>query len=110
MGTMNRLKANTTISLNINRTLQNLSILIENQGRINFGDFIEDRKGIFDQVILRNKILSPWKMTAYPLNYTSWISSIKSVENVNSVKLPAFYKIQFTLPVCHSIKPSIDKQ
>lgn len=38
-------------------------------------------------------------MTAYPLNDTSWISSIKSVENVNSVKLPAFYKTQFTLPV-----------
>jgi len=41
---MNRLKANTTISLNINRSVQNLSILIENQGRINYGDFIEDRK------------------------------------------------------------------
>ncbi|XP_060873591.1 beta-galactosidase-like [Metopolophium dirhodum] len=99
VGTMNRLKANTTISLNINRTVQNLSILIENQGRMNFGDLIEDRKGIFDQVILGNKILSPWKMTAYPLNGTLWISSIKSVENVNSVKLPAFYKTQFTLTV-----------
>jgi len=43
---MNRLKANTTISLNINRTVQKLSILIENQGRINYGDFIEDRKVI----------------------------------------------------------------
>lgn len=43
---MNRLKANTTISLNINRSVQNLSILIENQGRINYGDFIEDRKVI----------------------------------------------------------------
>lgn len=38
-------------------------------------------------------------MTAYPLNDTSWISSVKPVENVNSVKLPAFYKTQFTLPV-----------
>lgn len=43
---MNRLKANTTISLNINHSVQNLSILIENQGRINYGDFIEDRKVI----------------------------------------------------------------
>lgn len=43
---MNRLKGNTTISLNINRSVQNLSILIENQGRINYGDFIEDRKVI----------------------------------------------------------------
>jgi len=34
------------MSLNINRSVQNLSILIENQGRINYGDFIEDRKVI----------------------------------------------------------------
>lgn len=98
VGTMNRLKGNTTISLNINRSVQNLSILIENQGRINYGDFIEDRKGIFDQVFLGNKTLSPWKMTAYPLNETSWISSIKTVENIETIQLPAFYKTQFTLP------------
>lgn len=46
VGTMNRLNGNTTISLNISRSVQNLTILIENQGRINFGDFIEDRKVI----------------------------------------------------------------
>jgi len=56
---MNRLKANTTISLNINRTVQNLSILIENQGRINFGDFIEDRKVI----IADNKLFYSWSET-----------------------------------------------
>lgn len=56
MGTMNRLKANTTMSLNINRTVQNLSILIENQGRINYGDFIEDRKVI----IVDNKLFYLW--------------------------------------------------
>lgn len=45
VGTMNRLKANTTMFLNIsNDSNQKLSILIENQGRINYGDFIEDRK------------------------------------------------------------------
>jgi len=35
---------NTPISLNIHSTVQKLSILIENQGRINFGSFLEDRK------------------------------------------------------------------
>lgn len=44
VGTMSRLKGNTTISLNISSSVQNLSILVENQGRINYGDFIEDRK------------------------------------------------------------------
>jgi len=54
---MNRLKGNTTISLNINRSVQNLSILIENQGRINYGDFIEDRKVI----IADNKLFYLWQ-------------------------------------------------
>lgn len=45
VGTMNRLKGNTTILLNLKKhSAQKLSILIENQGRINYGDFIEDRK------------------------------------------------------------------
>jgi beta-galactosidase len=52
VGTMNRLKGNTTISLNIDRSIQNLSILIENQGRINYGDFIEDRKVIIILIVI----------------------------------------------------------
>lgn len=43
---MNRLKDNTTISLTIDSSVKKLSILIENQGRINYGDFLEDRKVI----------------------------------------------------------------
>jgi len=37
-------------------------------------------------------------MTSYPLNDTSWISSIKSVDDVKNVRLPAFYITKFTLP------------
>lgn len=38
--------------------------------------------------------LGPWKMIAYPLNETSWLSK---VEPQDSAILPAFYKTQFTL-------------
>lgn len=41
---MDRSNVNTSISLNINPSVKKLSILIENQGRINYGDFLEDRK------------------------------------------------------------------
>lgn len=34
-------------------------------------------------------------MTAHPLNETSWLIPIEPVENI---RLPAFYKTQFTLP------------
>lgn len=40
----NRIHENTPIRLNINETVQKLSILIENQGRISYGNYIEDRK------------------------------------------------------------------
>jgi len=32
------------INLNVNKSVEKLSILVENQGRINYGSFIEDRK------------------------------------------------------------------
>ncbi|XP_025209097.1 beta-galactosidase-like isoform X2 [Melanaphis sacchari] len=86
---------NTPVSLNINNTVQKISILIENQGRINYGSFMEDRKGIFEPVTLGNYVLGPWKMIAYPLNETSWLSTI---EPQKYAVLPAFYKTQFTLP------------
>lgn len=96
VGTMNRSKGNTTILLNLKKhSAQKLSILIENQGRINYGDFIEDRKGILGHVLLDNEKVGPWKMIAHPLNETSWLSSIKPVENV---QVPAFYRTEFTLP------------
>ncbi|XP_060842334.1 beta-galactosidase-like [Rhopalosiphum padi] len=86
---------NIPVRLNINSTVQKLSILIENQGRINVGKYLEDRKGIFEPVTLGNHILGPWKMIAYPLNETSWLSTIKPQKHV---VLPAFYKTTFTLP------------
>ncbi|XP_022174724.1 beta-galactosidase-like isoform X2 [Myzus persicae] len=86
---------NLPVSLNINSTVQKLSILIENQGRINLGNGIEDRKGIFEPVILGDHVLGPWKMIPYPLNETSWLSTI---EPRKYAVLPAFYKTTFTLP------------
>ncbi|KAE9533167.1 hypothetical protein AGLY_009595 [Aphis glycines] len=87
---------NIPVSLNINSKVQKLSILIENQGRlINYRNSLGDKKGIFEPVKLGNHVLGPWKMIAYPLNETSWFSTI---EPRKSVVLPAFYKTTFTLP------------
>ncbi|KAL4148356.1 hypothetical protein QTP88_002620 [Uroleucon formosanum] len=86
---------NLPVSLNINSTVQKISILIENQGRINLGNEIEDRKGIFEPVTLGDHVLGPWKMIPYPLNETSWLSNIEPTKNT---VLPSFYKTTFTLP------------
>ncbi|XP_050429419.1 beta-galactosidase-like [Adelges cooleyi] len=95
VGVMSRVKGNTTMSITIKSTNEKLTILVENQGRVNYGNFFEDRKGIIDPVTLNNLTLGPWKMIAHPLNETSWVSLI---EPVQSVQLPAFYKTTFVLP------------
>ncbi|XP_020581189.1 beta-galactosidase 8 [Phalaenopsis equestris] len=44
----------------------NLLILVENMGRINYGPYIYDRKGILSSVVLDGDILHGWKL--YPIS------------------------------------------
>lgn len=44
-----------------------LFILVENMGRVNYGPYIYDRKGILSDVILDGSILHSWKM--YPISF-----------------------------------------
>lgn len=46
-----------------------LEVLVENQGRVNYGPGIHDRKGIIGDVLLNGRILKDW--TSRPLRLTS---------------------------------------
>jgi beta-galactosidase len=64
------------ISLNANSTLD---ILVENGGRINFGkDFIYDRKGITDSVLLNNEELKGWENYSLPLSNPTSLKKSKT--------------------------------
>ena len=45
-----------------------LEILVEGMGRINYGQFMIDRKGITDRVTLNNMTLMNWDITQYPMD------------------------------------------
>ncbi|KAI5729804.1 hypothetical protein M8J76_006816 [Diaphorina citri] len=77
---------------------QKLSILVENMGRINYGSYLHDPKGILSEVLLDSKSLSPWSMTQYPLSNLSWIDTAPAS---NTTKLPVFYTATFTLNAEH---------
>ena len=47
---------------------QQLSVLVENQGRICYGPHLADRKGILGNVTLGGKVLTDWRMTTLPLD------------------------------------------
>jgi beta-galactosidase len=71
-----------------------IDILVENNGRINYGSFLTDnRQGITQKVSLNNKEVFNWKMYGFPF---SKLNNIKySAKKVTGQ--PALYKGAFTL-------------
>ena len=95
-------------SLQLNSTSPNavLDILVENNGRINYGPFLTDnRQGITEKVTLDGVELTGWKMYKFPfssvvgLKYISANSTITSGwhTTIYPTNQPAIYKGSFTL-------------
>ncbi|XP_030064613.1 beta-galactosidase-1-like protein isoform X2 [Microcaecilia unicolor] len=82
-----------------------LDILVENMGRINFGESFNDFKGLVDNITLGSYILNNWEM--YSLNIDTLISAgwpekwqhmrHPKKKGVNST-VPAFYSGTFLVP------------
>lgn len=73
-----------------------LDILVENNGRINYGPYLTDnRKGITEAVILNGQELLGWKMYKFPLNSTSGFKYITS--NGEAIQQPVLYRGTFSL-------------
>ncbi|OAY79034.1 Beta-galactosidase 8 [Ananas comosus] len=76
-----------------------LFIMVENMGRINYGPYIYDRKGILSAVTVDGSILQRWKH--YPITFDGLgnLSRLKSMSEE-----PAFYEAHFTLDPENEIK------
>ncbi|XP_037946406.1 beta-galactosidase-like [Teleopsis dalmanni] len=61
-----------------------LQILVENQGRINFGQ-LNDFKGIISDVTLDKTILSNWNMTKFPLESYEDIRNFIELESLQQI-------------------------
>ncbi|XP_036229202.2 beta-galactosidase [Bactrocera oleae] len=91
-----------------------LQLLVENQGRINFGP-VTDFKGITSNVMLDKDILTNWTMTKYPLESIADIETLIALVNADDVNIirrfheekrgsilsngPTIYYGQLTIPV-----------
>ncbi|XP_058780617.1 beta-galactosidase 17-like [Vicia villosa] len=102
----------------------NLYILVENMGRVNYGPFIFDRKGILSSVYLDENRVLGWKMTPIPLHnlnevpnynpitqatysaFSEISTSRKRLMNTseNTSKEPAFYSGHFFIDQSSQIK------
>ncbi|XP_076643332.1 beta-galactosidase [Halictus rubicundus] len=77
---------------------QKLKLLIENQGRQNYGKGLRDFKGV-SEVTLNNVPLTNWKMTGYRLDDVSVIKSQPTItlENGSLRKGPVILRGTFTI-------------
>ncbi|KAF8777677.1 beta-galactosidase-like [Argiope bruennichi] len=79
---------------------QKIEILVENQGRICSGYYINDRKGIFQNVTLGSQMLVNWTMTPIVMDSDSieqiggWKNNMKKE---NPVSVPSIYIGSFTI-------------
>jgi beta-galactosidase len=70
-----------------------LRILVENMGRINYGNLLVDRKGITDAVMLERQILYGWKIYPLPLADLSRLDFTKE----SGSPCPSFYRGNFAV-------------
>ncbi|KAG8231348.1 hypothetical protein J437_LFUL012258 [Ladona fulva] len=90
---------------------QKIRILVENQGRINYGTKINEHKGIVSNVTLGGKIVKGWTMYRLPFNDTSLLDKYvdetitlsqgqprEACINDAGFKIPSLYMGFFTLP------------
>lgn len=71
-----------------------LDILVENNGRINYGPYLTDnRKGIIGRVVVNGKEITNWKMYGFPFKN---LNGIKFTNKIPSAQ-PILYKGNFTL-------------
>ena len=76
-------------------TPYNVSIVVENMGRVCYGTFINDSKGILDTVTLSGKPFDKWLSQSVPLNDTTKIP-FKTITDYKDLKSSvAFFKGYF---------------
>ncbi|KAJ0180433.1 hypothetical protein K1T71_003837 [Dendrolimus kikuchii] len=95
-GIISRMHQKHTLQL-VSRVGSTLSLLVENQGRVDHGIGLRDHKGILSHVIYSFNVIldGPWKITGYPLhsvnfNYTA--------NKKHIARGPIIYEGLFTLP------------
>jgi beta-galactosidase len=92
-GSLDRRVQQSRISTDLPNESNTLDILVENLGRINFGQkLLDDRKGITESVKLGGRDLSRWEMYSLPMENVATLQFSKGHN-----RGPAFYRGTFSL-------------
>lgn len=94
LGLLERNHPDKTLRVTIPAEGAQLDILVENMGRVNFGPYLLDRKGILGGVTLDNRYIFDWE--AFPLPLTN-LSNLTFAPVTTALSTPAFYRTTFTV-------------
>jgi beta-galactosidase len=94
-GTVERDVEGEKIMVSVPREGIQLDILVENCGRINYGPYLKDFKGITQGVRLNNQFLFGWKNYSLPMNNLDMLQ-YQEISNIKE-NSPAFYKGYFNV-------------
>ncbi|XP_066207042.1 beta-galactosidase [Saccopteryx leptura] len=98
------------VTLNITgRAGATLDLLVENMGRVNYGQFINDRKGLISNLTLNSSVLTDW--TIFPLDIEDAVRHLEGwhgddrscrgeacAHSPSNYTLPTFYVGNFSIP------------
>lgn len=90
VGTIERWDPETKVSFDVPKDGVKLGILVENMGRINYGSYMKDRKGITEGVRFGYQFLFDWTIRTLPLEDLSGLKFEAGNENIPIG--PAFHK------------------
>lgn len=89
VGLVDRISGKSTLEVEITEKETKLQIIVENMGRINYGPFLVDFKGITEGVRLGNQFLFDW--TVYPLPLTD-LSQLSFSNQATKEEHPYFHR------------------
>lgn len=95
VGRLDRRYNQSSLDVELTTTPAKLEILVENTGRVNYGQDIQhNRKGITEKVVLGDKELKNWIITPLPL-YKEDVSKLSFGESIKGV--PALHRGTFNI-------------
>lgn len=87
-----------TLRLAVPKEGLQLDVLVENLGRVNYGGFMQDHKGISKGITLGERFLFGYDIYTLPMND---LSRLEFNEGIISTNKPSFYKGSFNVDVPH---------
>lgn len=99
IGVLNRMKNEHIIEIPALSKKARLRVFVEAMGRVNFGYYLHDRKGLQGEVYniggAQKVMLKGWKHYAIPLGEGNPAFKYKAISTVTKLNEPAFYKGNF---------------